>query len=279
MDDNSKKIREIVDKMVSFLVPSLNEAQRAELGIELLSWEKNFVGDALDLELFVEKHISSLNRAQKAEILWMIWKWKNAIYLLKQKEYHQGRFQPIAIQERGEAPFKYARSLVPLSHHALSEIRKIKRAAEQIPTIKQAWDEALEGKRIVASVNRMIRDLERKKYADKSEQIIEAKFADAFRDYGMKNLQRQVPLPSGGVIDLMMDNMICEFKHELTRNRLYQAVGQLLLYAAELDRTNDRLVIIGYPTWEAKKLEPIIKKLGIEIVFHEDEDEPKEDGQ
>ncbi len=77
--------------------------------------------------------------------------------------------------------------------------------------------------------------------------------------------QRQVRVASG-VIDVLTPDAIREVKTFLTREAIYQAVGQLFCYRAEAENGAAlRLIVCGRQTRETAPLIPVLAKVGVEV--------------
>jgi hypothetical protein len=77
--------------------------------------------------------------------------------------------------------------------------------------------------------------------------------------------QRQVRVVSG-VIDILAPGAIYEVKTFLTRDSIFQGVGQLFVYRTEVaDGELRRLILIGRETHETAGLIPTLSRLGVEV--------------
>lgn len=79
---------------------------------------------------------------------------------------------------------------------------------------------------------------------------------------GVKPLDEQVRCRAG-IADVVTADTVYEVKLSLTRVSLFQAVGQVSVYARELERPNR--VIVGQWTSETDRLAASIRKLGIQV--------------
>lgn len=84
-------------------------------------------------------------------------------------------------------------------------------------------------------------------------------------------LEANVPCAAGSA-DLVtpMRDIIIEVKHRLTRNALFHAIGQLLIYRQSINPAA-RTIIVGYATIETGAIAPQAETLGIEIRCWNDE--------
>jgi hypothetical protein len=97
---------------------------------------------------------------------------------------------------------------------------------------------------------------------DPREADIEANIARRLRAQGIGPVDTQVRT-AAGIADIVTPDTVYEIKLSLTRVSLFQAVGQVSLYARELERP--RRIIIGAWTPETDRLAAHIRKLGIEV--------------
>lgn len=97
---------------------------------------------------------------------------------------------------------------------------------------------------------------------DPLEADLETTLADRLRALGIRPVDRQVRTRSG-IADVVTSDTVYEVKLHLTRVALFQAVGQVSVYARELERP--RRVIVGQQTHETDRLAAAIRKLGIEV--------------
>jgi hypothetical protein len=79
---------------------------------------------------------------------------------------------------------------------------------------------------------------------------------------GIRPIERQVRCRAG-IADVVTADTVYEVKLSLTRVSLFQAVGQVSVYARELERQNR--VIVGQWTPETDRLAASIRKLGIQV--------------
>lgn len=78
-------------------------------------------------------------------------------------------------------------------------------------------------------------------------------------------VRRQVRIPSG-VIDLLTPDAVYEVKTFLTRDSLFQAVGQLMVYAKDSGSAHPlRLIAVGRETRETAALIPVLARIGVEV--------------
>lgn len=78
-------------------------------------------------------------------------------------------------------------------------------------------------------------------------------------------VRRQVRVPCG-VIDLLAPGAVYEVKTFLTRDSLFQAVGQLMVYAADAGAPGPlRLIVVGRETHETGALVPVLERIGVEV--------------
>ena len=92
------------------------------------------------------------------------------------------------------------------------------------------------------------------------EKAIEDELASWLESQGLW-VDRQVRLQTG-IADIIAGDMIIEVKRKLTRDAVIKAVGQVLLYGAELNMR--RLVIVGR-AGDGVRLARHLKHLGIEL--------------
>src|SRR5690606_38964308 len=95
---------------------------------------------------------------------------------------------------------------------------------------------------------------------EEDEQAIEHALALWLENQGLW-VDRQVVLQAG-IADIVAGDMLIEVKRKLTRDAVIKAVGQVLLYGAELGVR--RLVIVGR-SGDGVKLAKQLKRLGIEL--------------
>jgi hypothetical protein len=77
--------------------------------------------------------------------------------------------------------------------------------------------------------------------------------------------QRQVRVASG-VVDILTPEAIYEVKTFLTRESIFQGVGQLFVYRTEVaGGPARRLTLVGRETRETAGLIPVLAKLGVEV--------------
>lgn len=79
---------------------------------------------------------------------------------------------------------------------------------------------------------------------------------------GIRPIERQVKCRAG-IADVVTADTVYEVKLSLTRVSLFQAVGQVSVYARELERPNR--VIVGQWTNDTDRLAASIRKLGIAV--------------
>jgi hypothetical protein len=79
---------------------------------------------------------------------------------------------------------------------------------------------------------------------------------------GIRPIQRQVKCRAG-IADVVTPDTVYEVKLSLTRVSLFQAVGQVSVYARELERP--KRVIVGQWTPDTDRLAASIRKLGIDV--------------
>jgi hypothetical protein len=97
---------------------------------------------------------------------------------------------------------------------------------------------------------------------DPREKDLENTLAYRLKAQGIRPVDRQVRT-SAGIADVVTSDTVYEVKLWLTRVSLFQAVGQVSVYARELERPNR--VIVGQWTAEADRLAASIRKLGIQV--------------
>jgi hypothetical protein len=122
---------------------------------------------------------------------------------------------------------------------------------EVIPLNKHEADE------IILAIQESLRVM-----PDGGEKHIEEKLATKLEAKG-KNPRRQVATEAG-VIDIATDDTIYEVKAVLSRDSVFKAVGQLLLYKESHNRSVKNMVITGVPG-DGMKLKPFVNQLGIEL--------------
>jgi hypothetical protein len=97
---------------------------------------------------------------------------------------------------------------------------------------------------------------------DPREADIETNIARRLRARGIRPVETQVRTPAG-IADIVTPTTIYEVKLSLTRVSLFQAVGQVSLYARELERPNR--IIVGAWTPDTDRLAARIRLLGIDV--------------
>jgi len=97
---------------------------------------------------------------------------------------------------------------------------------------------------------------------DPREADIEWNIARRLKAQGIRPVETQVRTP-GGIADIVTPTTVYEVKLALTRVSLFQAVGQVSLYAPELERPNR--IIVGQWTPETDRLATRIRLLGIDV--------------
>lgn len=107
-------------------------------------------------------------------------------------------------------------------------------------------------------------------YENLLERSIENAYASILAHRGHK-VQRQVRC-SNGIADIVTDTAIYEIKLRLTRESLFQAVGQVLLYRQAIDPTLEAH-IVGQDGGVAELVGPL-KELGITVTFWEPTKQP-----
>jgi hypothetical protein len=98
---------------------------------------------------------------------------------------------------------------------------------------------------------------------DPREADLEYALARRLRAFGIRPVEHQVRT-AAGIADVVTPDTVYEVKLRLTRVSLFQAVGQVSVYARELERP--RRVIAGRWTPETDSLVPSILKLGIRVI-------------
>jgi hypothetical protein len=98
---------------------------------------------------------------------------------------------------------------------------------------------------------------------DPLEADLEATLTRRLLALGVRPVERQVRTRAG-IADIVTASTVYEVKLHLTRVSLFQAVGQVSVYARELERPHR--VIIGQWTPETDRLAASIEKLGIRVV-------------
>jgi hypothetical protein len=91
---------------------------------------------------------------------------------------------------------------------------------------------------------------------------IEANIARRLRAQGIRPVETQVRTPAG-IADIVTPTTVYEVKLVLSRVSLFQAVGQVSLYARELERP--KRIIVGQRTPETDRLAARIRLLGITV--------------
>lgn len=97
---------------------------------------------------------------------------------------------------------------------------------------------------------------------DPREADIEANVAARLKARGIRPVEQQVRTRAG-IADIVTPDAVYEVKLSLTRVSLFQAVGQVSVYARELERPNR--VIVGQWTNETNRLAASVRKLGIAV--------------
>jgi hypothetical protein len=104
----------------------------------------------------------------------------------------------------------------------------------------------------------------RKQREIKTERGIEVALARQLRKQGHK-VQRQIQCESG-IADVVTEEAVYEIKFTLTRSRLFEAIGQVLIYRQAIN-PNLKAVVLGKPPKDGK-IEEIIdcaQRLGVEV--------------
>jgi Holliday junction resolvase-like predicted endonuclease len=97
---------------------------------------------------------------------------------------------------------------------------------------------------------------------DPREADIEASIVRRLKAQGIKPVEQQVRTLAG-IADIVTADTVYEVKLELSRVSLFQAVGQVSVYARELERQHR--VIVGQWTKETDRLAASVRKLGIRV--------------
>lgn len=97
---------------------------------------------------------------------------------------------------------------------------------------------------------------------DPREADIEWNIAHRLRSQGIRPVETQVRTPAG-IADIVTPTTVYEVKLSLTRVSLFQAVGQVSLYARELERPTR--IIVGAWTPDTDRLAARIRLLGITV--------------
>lgn len=97
---------------------------------------------------------------------------------------------------------------------------------------------------------------------DLLEADIEANVAIRLHRRGIRPVQRQVHCQAG-IADIVTADTVYEIKLDLSRSSLFSAIGQVSVYARELERPNR--VIVGRQTPETGRLIESVRKLGIKV--------------
>lgn len=97
---------------------------------------------------------------------------------------------------------------------------------------------------------------------DPLEKDLENNLAYRLRAHGIRPVERQVQTRAG-IADVVTADTVYEVKLWLNRVSIFQAVGQVSVYARELERPNR--VIVGLWTPETDRLAASVRKLGIDL--------------
>lgn len=103
------------------------------------------------------------------------------------------------------------------------------------------------------------------------ERELELALVDRLKAQGCPTIHRQARVLGGdgrlvGVIDVLTPDTIYEVKSALTRDSMYEAVGQLMVYqAARGAGAPLRLVLVGRQTRETAPLVPVLARIGVEV--------------
>lgn len=95
------------------------------------------------------------------------------------------------------------------------------------------------------------------------EKDIETSFANHLENKGIR-YRRQVSC-AAGIIDILTTDTIYEVKLNLTRDNIFEAVGQAMIYR-ECVMPWARIVIVGIAAKDTEKLIPYVSSLGIEVI-------------
>jgi hypothetical protein len=98
------------------------------------------------------------------------------------------------------------------------------------------------------------------------ERSVEAQLADDLRQAG--HIVKRQQHCAAGRADIVTEEAIYEIKHRLTRNQMFEAVGQVLTYRQAID-PNLRPVIVGRPDRETRDLIAPVAALGVEVILWE----------